>query len=101
MKDGETTEVFYIASARCREVKNADGSVRTKENAEVWLGMSDGYPSGGSKAHAHKFATPEEIRRSWTEWDGMPWWYRLKPDSLKILRVTEYRAYSRREEAHP
>jgi hypothetical protein len=93
----ETTE-FFIACARCYELKNADGSLRRHDGDVVWLGESDGYPAcWEDKSSAKQWKTIEEIQKSWLRWDGMPWYNRFKPDSLKIIHVTERRTFSREE----
>lgn len=80
----------FIASARCYQVKYANGSVATEENTEVWLGMSRDqyYQCERSLKCAYVFETKEQVLRRWKDWDGMPWYFRLKPDSLTIYRYS-------------
>ncbi|HVQ43863.1 MAG TPA: hypothetical protein VMT30_02765 [Candidatus Saccharimonadia bacterium] len=90
---------FFIASAHCYQVKNADGSYAKREDDVIWLGESEDYPAcWDDKLKAKEWKTIEEIRKVWLRWDGMPWWNRLKPESLQIFRVIEERTYHRKEQ---
>ena len=98
----EVNQEYFIASAECREVKAFDGSVKTADGKTVWLGYSDGYPACQTgKNSAHKFKTAEEIRTRAAQWDGMPWYYSLKPGTLRIYRVNERRTVERTEVEEP
>lgn len=93
------TKSYFIARARCYEVKAADGSVITAEDVEVTLAMDDGYPvCTRGKCGTYGFNTIAEAYEKWTKWDGMPWYFRLKPDSLRVYKVTERKCYERTEE---
>lgn len=99
-KGGE--EVYYIACAELYEVKFFDGKVATEDGAIGWLGWSDeggGWPSvvrgKGAAKHFDEPVTPETAAR----WDGMPWWFRLKPGTLKNFRVVE--RWTREHEEEP
>lgn len=94
-------ETYWIASALCREVKAFDGSVMTPEDKLVWLGWSNeggGWPSvDENKNRAHHFKSAEAARKEAKSWDGMPWWYRLKPGTLKVFKIEEHRVSTRTE----
>jgi hypothetical protein len=81
------SQEYYIVSAKCYEVKSYDGKVLTKDNETVWLAEGDwGVQCERGKGWAKKFKTPptkSEIK----SWDGMPWYYRLKPNSEKVYKV--------------
>ena len=84
----ETIQDYYIASAECREVKSYNGSIMTADGTPVWLGYDEGYAAcQREKESAHKFKTPEEIRGKAEQWDGMPWYFALKPGTLHIYHV--------------
>ncbi len=91
-----TEEIYYKASARMQEVKAFNGSILTHDDDVRWLGESDGYPELG--AGFKKFDSPEQIRHDAHRWDGMPWYCRMKPGSLRIVKVTERRHFERIEE---
>ena len=69
---------YYIASVECYQVKAISGSILTKEGTIKWLGMSGGYPQCTSKGDAMHWDSKEEILAQHHEWDGMPWYCRLK-----------------------
>lgn len=86
---GETVKTYFIASAKCREVKAFDGSVLTEDDSEVWLGMDEGYAQCfAGKSSAHKFKEPPTNKEA-ASWDGMPWYCRLKPGSLRVFKVVD------------
>jgi hypothetical protein len=89
-------EEYYVASARCREVKFYNGHIAAHEDEVVWLGISDGYPSCGPRGSAHHFKDIKDIVAK--NWDGMPWWNRLKPGSLRIYHVYDVVIKEYREE---
>lgn len=93
---------YFIGSVECYQVKYCDGSIATKDGIRVYLALTEDayYSCSQLKADAIKFKTKEEIIQKWKDWDGMPWWYKFKPDSLIIEEVnssttitcdTEYR----------
>lgn len=80
---------YYIVSVELREVKAYDGHVLTHEGKIGWLGVEQGYPQVESnKRHAHKFDKPPD-KPAIAKWDGMPWYYRIIPDSEIIYKVIE------------
>ena len=86
--DVEESKTYYIACARCREVKAYDGSILTKDDTIAWLGYDDGYSAcQRNKSSAHHFKTAEEIPEKSLKHDGMPWFFQLKPGTLEIFRV--------------
>ena len=85
----ESIKEYYIASVECREVKSFSGTVHTYDGTIIWLGYSEGYVSCRSKSSAHKFKTSEEIVEKALQWNGMPWYYQLKPGTLRIYRIKE------------
>jgi hypothetical protein len=92
-------EEYYIVSAKCREMKYFDGTIATKEDEVVWLGLSDGYPACGAKGSASRFKSLKDATNlKVANWDGMPWWYRLKPGTLKIYHVSKVVVEDYREE---
>lgn len=81
--------VYYIGSVRCQEVKSFAGSILTQDDAVVWLGESEGYPSAKiNKFSAKRFDKPEAVKTYAVRADGMPWYYRFKEGSLRIYKVT-------------
>lgn len=89
-------KVSYMVKVRCHEVRdNGDGSVMTPEDAEVFLGWPNeggGWPTcyrEGSPAPHHPFKSPEEAIAQWHRWDGCVWYYRFKPETMRIIKVTE------------
>lgn len=82
------TATYYIVSARCYQVKSVTGSVLTKEDEEVWLGSSDGYPQWcRGKLGADHFSRPNSARAAAIQSDGMPWYCRIKPDSVRVFKA--------------
>lgn len=91
----ELSDTYYMASAECYQVKYVTGDIATPDGTRVYLGIDDGYYScQRSKSGAARFDSPEQIKELWLKWDGMPWMFRLKPDSLKIEKVQITRAFS-------
>ncbi len=83
------TNTYYIASVLLKEARAFDGTVMTKDNAIGWLGESDDWPQVyDTKSWAKKFQYPDEIIKRYKEWDGMPWFCKMKPDTLKIYKIT-------------
>jgi hypothetical protein len=95
-------QTYYIARARCYETKYFDGQIATRDDEEIVLGWSNeggGWPQCTRlTADAYRFKSPEEAEKSAHRWDGMPWYYRLKPGTLRVAKVTEKRSYERSEE---
>jgi hypothetical protein len=83
------TEEYYIACVKAAQVKAYNGSILTKEGTTLWLGESDGYPQlSTNKNWATKFKqAPKNIELS--KYDGMPWYCRIKPDTLKVYKVSK------------
>ena len=82
----------FIARAECREVKAFDGTVLTGDGEVVTLAVSDGYPQcnrGASRGHAFVFRTADDARAKAKNWNGMPWYFQLKPGTLRIFEVVE------------
>lgn len=89
----------FVASVRCYQVKAYDGTVLTKEDTVAWLSVEEGYYQlTEAKSRAKVFSNKEEITRSAHRWDGMPWYYRMKPDTLTIHDVTGDVNYMSRSE---
>lgn len=80
-------------------MKAFDGSVLTKDDTEVWIGETDGYPSAErSRSTAKRFKSEEAVRAAALLSDGMPWYFRFKEGTLKIFKVTETRIIESTEE---
>lgn len=72
------TEDYYIVEATLKEVKAFNGKVLTPEGKKEWLCISEGYPSfTTNEAVAKKFDEPPS-RDHVANWDGMPWYCRIK-----------------------
>lgn len=81
---------YFIACARCYQMKAYDGTIDVHEDSIVWLGWDPEYHypvCTKAKSGAHKFKSSEDIRERAHNWDGMPYQYRLKPDTLQIFEV--------------
>jgi hypothetical protein len=89
----------YIAYAKCYSMKAYDGSMMTKEDTVVYLGESEGYAQlGTGRASAKRFETPQAARDYALQSDGMPWYFRMKPDTLVIEDVSQdYKFWSKSE----
>jgi len=86
-----TTDSYHIASVRCHQMKYGDGSVVIEDDSEVWLSVSGSHPTcHQSKSNARRFRADEVsgIKGRIAQWDGMPWYYRIKPGTLRIFKVT-------------
>lgn len=84
-----TKEEWYIASVKCYQVKGVDGKVLTKEDVEVWLSEERDYPTlSTNKQWAHKFKKIPN-KEILNHYDGMPWYYRIKPGTIKVIKVTK------------
>lgn len=83
-----TTSRYYIVSALTYRMRSAKGDRMTAEDTLVWMGMSEGYCSVCTgKARAHHFKERPALADVARKWDGMPWYYRLKPDTFKVYLV--------------
>jgi hypothetical protein len=97
-----TNSEYYIASALCFQTKAFDGSIMTEENTMVWFCYSEGYQQcTTSKKQAHHFKCIEKIKDKVKTFDGMPWYYRLKPETLRIFKITESITIEYNEEEIP
>lgn len=80
-------ERYFIASVQCYQVKAFNGNVMIKEDCTAWLSEDRGYPELSSrKRDARHFNEPiseEDLKK----WDGMPWYYRIKPGTLQVFEV--------------
>lgn len=98
----DTVTTYYIASCECYEARTDwDNSVVTEDGKVVWLSYDHmyHYPDCSSKKEdAYKFLSPEEAKRAVKDWSGHPWFYRLKPKTLKIYKVTERKLIEYTEE---
>jgi hypothetical protein len=85
------THAFFTASAETFEVKAFDGSILTTDSTIVWLAEESGYPTCSREpTRAKRFnCSADAIREQSSKWDGMPWYFRLKPGSLRIYAVAE------------
>ena len=79
----------FIARAECREVKSFCGSVLTAEGTIVTLAESDHYPQCSTGRRGVLFSSAKEARSRAPSWDGMPWYFQLKPGSLRVYEVVE------------
>lgn len=95
----EYNDTYYIAYASCYEMKSVTGAKFTIEDQIIWLAETDdNHPQCCIlKEGAKHFSTIGEIQRYWTDWDGMPWYYRLKPGSLHIIKVEEKKIIEKKE----
>jgi hypothetical protein len=85
----KTRKTFYIASVELYQVKAFDGSILTKEGELGWLGECEWGPQVFcSKTSAVEFKT-KPTSATLKEYDGKPWFCRIKPDTLKVYQVTE------------
>lgn len=86
---------YYIASARCYEMKYFDGKIAMPHDAVAWLGWTTeggGWPECTlNQCSAKHFASLDAIRQEAFRWDGMPWYFRLQPGTLEIFLVREVR----------
>jgi hypothetical protein len=81
-------ETYFIASASCYEVKFFDGTIATNENEIMWLAKIGELPTcSPHKNLAYNFSSVDEIKLCAKKWDGMPWYCRLKPDTLRIFKI--------------
>jgi hypothetical protein len=79
---------YYIAYGEAVEIKSFKGTIMAKDGEKLWLAYADGYPAlSTSKTSAHNFSTSSEIRAQAHKWDGMPWFHRMKPGSLHIIKI--------------
>jgi hypothetical protein len=86
---------YYVASVECGEMKAFNGKVMTEDGTVVWLAESEGYPQvSRSRRNAQRFDSPEEIKACAADYDGMPWYYRFKPGTLRIFKM-EHRPVER------
>lgn len=79
----------FMARAECRQVKAFDGKVLTEDGTVVTLDESDGYPQCSRGRSGVFFASAAEARWRAPQWDGMPWYFQLKPGTLRIYEVIE------------
>ncbi len=81
---------YFIACAKCYQMKAYDGTIDVKEDSIAWFGWDPGYHypvCTTAKSGAHKFKSAEDIRDRAHNWDGMPYDFRLKPGTLQIFEV--------------
>ncbi len=96
------TVVYHIACFEMQEVRALDGSIITKDGTLGWLAVNDGYyVVTTAKGGAYHFDKPISVKEA-AKWDGMPWYHRGKPGTLKHFKVTEvHTATERTEEGVP
>lgn len=84
----KTENVYYIASVKSLQVKSIRGNIITKENETLWLAEGrDGYPSlMTTKSWAKRFDKPPTASVL-SIYDGMPWYHRIKPNTLEVFKV--------------
>jgi hypothetical protein len=84
----EEGEEYYIVSVDLKKVTGVNGNALTLEGAVGWLSMTeDCYPKIQTlKALAKKFKEKPNLN-GLNDWDGMPWYCRIKPGSAKIYKV--------------
>ena len=92
------TTTYYIGAVKCHQIKAYNGGVLTEDGHDVWLGEREGYPACGSKAHAKRFKTAKEVAAYALRSDGMPWYFRFKEGSLRIVKITETKVLEVTEE---
>lgn len=80
----------FIVSLRCRQMKAFDGTIMTPEDTEVWLCTDDGYASTTTRREwAETFTSVDGIEDRAKRSDGMPWYHRFKPGTIKIEDVSD------------
>lgn len=89
---------YYIASALTQQNIDAFGGVHTKAGVPVWLSWSregGGWPQcSRDKRDAQHFHSVEEIKKNAKNYNGMPWFYRFDPKTLRIFKI-EHRPVQR------
>lgn len=85
----KTKETYFIASVKLYQIKTVTGGILTKDGETGWLGECEWGPQVvSSEESATQFKT-KPTASILGEYDGMPWYCRIKPDSLKVYKVTE------------
>lgn len=85
----EKTKTYFIACFELQQMKYFNGELARRDGDIGWLGLSDAYPSVvAAKGAAHHFEAPPTPAEA-AKWDGMPWWNRAKPGTLRVFEVTE------------
>lgn len=75
---------YYIVTAKMRH----EGM--TPEGADGWLAVDGPYSRWcGERQHAYRFDTPEAALRAFSISDGMPWHFRPKPETVRVIEVRE------------
>ncbi len=81
------TETYYTACVRLERVVGGFGTVLTDDDGIGWLGEDSGYnqvystPFPWSAKSLSRFLRPQD-------WDGMPWYCKIKPGTLQVFKHT-------------
>lgn len=83
----------FIVSCRSYEIRGGGNKIVTEEDTEFWLHFDNEgggwYQWGHSEDKAYWFATMKKAHRIALDNDGMPYWCRIKPNTLKVYDLTK------------
>ena len=81
-------KTLYEVTCRLQEVRYFDGTVATGDDAIGYLHIDDGYSQISLHPAQLTEAEYNRVKGDWRSWDGMPWYYRMKPDSIVVTKLT-------------
>jgi hypothetical protein len=65
-----------------------EGRIIVPKGTEVWLSFDHGYPQTFKSGPDHHFTCVEQITGNLGQWQGMPWFHRFDPKTLRIWKIT-------------
>lgn len=82
--------IYFIASAEGLQTTDAYGVIMTRASETIWLAEDCGREGfSGWLDGAKKFETVEEIVAQANRTKSGPWYYVMKPGTLKIYKIEE------------
>lgn len=83
-----STEIFYVVSVECKEVRDFTGSVRTNPGKTVWLAENvDRFGSVPDRSKAKRFDHIPSVAEI-DKYNMQPWYHVFEQGTAKVYEVT-------------
>lgn len=95
-----TQKTYYIACAKSIEVPDAKGNVMTEAGRTLYFGEEDCYSQLSTSENGAKHFDRPPSQKLLRQWQGMPWYHRFDPGSVKVFKI-EHRVIIERTRIEP
>ena len=89
----------YIIGGLLHESRHQDGTIRVQDGTPAWLGYDYQYHTAQwtlVKSLANEFKSLEDAVKSALHGHTGPWYYKIKPETIKVLEVTTVKTVTER-----